>query len=84
MTKTANRSQPQCESCSYLEAHDNSEGNCHRYPPIFVGERPGKELSNWKFPHVSIHHWCGEHLPINADSMKRNIIAGMLDAAIKV
>ncbi|CAG4883244.1 protein of unknown function [Georgfuchsia toluolica] len=50
-----------CETCEYLELHDNNEGNCHRYPPVFI------ENSHWKFPHVSIHHWCGEHVPVSVD-----------------
>ena len=50
---------PRCGTCEYLELHDKDEGYCHRYPPSSIGES-----THWKFPHVSIHYWCGEHVAV--------------------
>ena len=54
-----------CATCEYLELHDKDEGYCHRYPPTSIGES-----THWKFPHISIHNWCGEHFLVQSRPLK--------------
>lgn len=49
-----------CIQCFFYREHSAGYGECHRYPPVFVGNDPGNERHRWRHPIVAQHHWCGE------------------------
>lgn len=63
MTKEPSREIPACALCHYYHEHSASAGDCHRYPPVFVGADTANERHRWKHPMVPHHNWCGEFHP---------------------
>ncbi|MCX8087503.1 MAG: hypothetical protein N3C63_11500 [Rhodocyclaceae bacterium] len=49
-----------CECCAYFVPHEKGTGSCHRFPPVFAGDRLSNEHHHWRFPLVHRHAWCGE------------------------
>ncbi|MEI8164685.1 MAG: hypothetical protein WCI19_16245 [Betaproteobacteria bacterium] len=58
-----------CGTCRYYREQDHSIGGCHRHPPRFAGSQSPRELHRWCFPLVTIHAWCGEHVPASPASV---------------
>jgi hypothetical protein len=50
-----------CLTCQYFCEQEKGYGNCHRYPPYFVGDTSAIESHRWKFPVVNRRVWCGEY-----------------------
>lgn len=55
----------QCVTCQFFRQHENGNGSCHRYPPVYAGDASPKENHHWKFPVVNAHSWCGEHRTVD-------------------
>jgi hypothetical protein len=49
-----------CSHCIYYHDHPGGFGDCHRYPPTFVGGDISTERHRWRHPFVPQHNWCGE------------------------
>lgn len=58
-----------CQNCKWFERNDdlldeeNTDGYCHRFPPVKNDVKPGDEgLLDYDFPEVDYDDWCGEFL----------------------
>lgn len=49
-----------CCRCRHFHDHGTGNGDCHRYPPTFVGGDTPNERHRWRFPPVLAHNGCGE------------------------